>query len=59
MQDEVVCRPIEFLIGEGGRLLGVDLVDGLLDGVPVLEGLLLRHDGVSYFVIAKLELALG
>ena len=44
VQDQVVGSSVQFLVAEGTCLLGVDLVDGFPDCVPVLKSLVLRHD---------------
>lgn len=50
VEDEVVGSAVKLLIGERTRLLVVNLVDGVLDRLPVLLGLGTLHVGVAHLV---------
>ena len=50
VEHEGVGGAVQFLVAETARLLVVDLVDGVLDGLPVLLGLRALHVGVAHLV---------
>ncbi len=56
VKNQVVCRPIELLIRKRRRLLVVDLVDSILDCLPVLLGLGSLHVGIAHLVTINQKL---
>ena len=58
MQDQTVGSPVQLLVGQLRGLVIVDLVDGFLYGLPVLERLVLGHDSIAHFVSVNQELLL-
>lgn len=51
VQYQTVCGTVKLFIAERTRLLLVYLVDGLLNGVPVLQCLFLRPVSVAHSVV--------
>ena len=58
VEHQTVSRPVELLVGQTTRLLVVDLVDGVLDGLPVLLGLRALHVIVPHLVTVHVKLVL-
>ena len=56
VEHETVGGPVELLIAQTARLLVVNLVDGVLDSLPVLLGLRALHVCVAHLVPVNQEL---
>ena len=56
VEDEAVGCPVELLVAQTARLFVVDLVDGILDGLPVLLSLRALHVRVAHLVPVNQEL---
>lgn len=55
VQHQRVSRAVQLLVRKTTRLLVVDLVDGILDGLPVLLSLGALHVGVTHLVAVNQE----
>ena len=56
VQNQRVGGPVQLFVRQTTRLLVVDLVDGILDGLPVLLGLGSLHVGITHLVAVNQEL---
>ena len=59
VEDQTVGRAVELLIRERTGLLVVNLVDGVLDRLPVLLGLRSLHVCIAHFVSVNQKLVSG
>ena len=56
VENEAVGGPVELFVAQTARLLIIDLVDSILDGLPVLLGLRALHVRVPHLVSVNQEL---
>mgnify|MGYP007095149225 CR=1 FL=1 len=59
VEDQTISRAVELFVAQTTGLLVVDLVDGVLDGLPVLLGLGSLHVGVAHLVTIDEEFICG
>ena len=59
VEDQVVGSAVEFFVAEGTGLFVVDLVDRILDRLPVLLGLGALHVGVAHLIPVNQKLVRG
>ena len=55
VEDQAVGRTVKLLIGKGAGLLVVNLVDGVLDSLPVLLGLRPLHVCIAHLISVNQE----
>ena len=56
VQDKIVCRAVQLFVAERARLLVIDLVDGVLDRLPVLLRLRSLHVRIAHLVAINQKL---
>ena len=55
---KMICSPVELFIAESTRLFHVDLVDGVLDCLPVCGSLISAHIGFTHLIAINQEFVL-
>ena len=58
VEHKIVSRAIKLFVAKRTRLLAIDLVDGVLDGFPMLLGLRALHIGIAHFVTINQKLVM-
>ena len=59
VENQAVSSAVELFVGERTRLFIVNLIDGILDSLPVLLSLLALHIRIAHFVAIHKEFVRG